>query len=176
MLCSLSQTETISDDYSGEHWPLEIPHCYWEHLEVLHGILPSASCEESWGAGWLVFLFLSTSEINLENTLIFRSFRQTLKHMVGHKVSTGFCAWCCRCTVTRDRASFPPKEKWNKALGYTRLPCPVASPYLCSGFLMLITPTDFHSWLTVAITGILFISLIPPHYLNKMRSYRQWRK
>lgn len=75
------------------HWGSPI--CYWELLEVLHRILQSALMKHR----DCFFLCLSFSEINLENTSVFYSFRQTLKHMaLWVRPLLGTCAWHPRCS------------------------------------------------------------------------------
>lgn len=139
------------------HWGSPI--CYWELLEVLHRILQSTLTKHR----DCFFLCLSFSEINLENTSVFYSFRQTLKHMaLWVRPLLGTCAWHPRCSGdgrngTSGGGSFPPKRTVKQILGTCMVPVPCSSSHHCSELQVPTTPPCLH---TIHSTHFLY-SILP---------------
>lgn len=114
MLCSLSQTETPPGWL--KQWALATgdPPLLLRTFRGSPQDPPVCSYEASWL--FLSFLCLSFSEINLGNTSVFHSFRQTLKHMVlWVRPLLGTDAWHPSCSgggrnVTRRGRVFSTKR------------------------------------------------------------------
>lgn len=84
------------------------------------------------------FLCLSFSKINLENTLVFHSFRQivTKAHGFVGETSAGSYASCLRCSNQWWGLLFHQKKQWTNPLGCARYLCPAASLHNRSEFLV----------------------------------------